>query len=472
MKKIREGINKIIPKKIETRVLLFAFFFLVFITILLIYNYAIDKNYNLLFDSDTARVIGDATTINADHYRLSVHPLFVLFTQPIVFIIKGIVLNKNVAISILSALVSALSVLYIYKILNEVNKNNKKGNIIVSLIYLFSFSNMIFTAGIETYNFAALFLIMMWYYFVKKKDEYNKYSYIILIAFGILSFAFTLTNCIIFLVLLFILLISKKVKLRYLICVGLITLLSVVSLNIFQKVVWNNTPLLWKTNTMEEGNSYSEKNISISNFKNLVREDYFNSLIGNNVYVKTLYGTNYNGQNYLINFEKTSTVNLIILSLFYLITIVYVVKNFNKNKYLNIGLLLSLIFNSLLHLYYGNNGAFLYSLHFVYLIILLLGINLGSEENKKHKKYAYCYLGAFLIYELINNNYIYLKCLKLIKEIINSNYLLANLDFFRTSILELLIIMVITILIIGIIYVIKKIREIKKIENRIVNINH
>ena len=137
MKKIKNEINKILPKKTETVLFLFAFLFLVFITVLLVYNYAIDKNYNLLFDSDTARVIGDATIINTEHYRLSVHPLFVLFTQPIVFLIQGIVLNKNIAISILSALVSGLSTLYIYKILNKINKDNKKNNIIISLIYLF-----------------------------------------------------------------------------------------------------------------------------------------------------------------------------------------------------------------------------------------------------------------------------------------------------------------------------------------------
>ena len=468
MKKIKKEITKILPKKIETKLFLFAFLFLAFVTVLLAYNYAIDQNYNLLFGSDTARVIGDATTIDANHYRLSVHPLFVLFVQPIVFILKGIVLNKNIAISILSALVSALSTLYIYKILNKINNKNKKTNIIIALIYLFSFSNIIFTAGIETYNFAALFLIMMWYYFINKNDEYNKYSYIILIVFGILSFAFTITNCIIFLILLFILLISKKVKIKNLIIIGLISVVGVLSLNVFQKVVWNNTPLLWKTNAVAEGNSYSEKKLSFTNFKNLIREDYFDSLISEGVYTKTTYGTNYNGQNYVINFQKTSIPNLIILVVFYLITIIYIIRNFKKNKYINIGLLLSLVFNSLLHLFYGNDEVFLYSLHFVYLIILLLGINLASEENEKYQKYTFYYLVLFLIYEFINNNYIFLKCIKIVKELVNSNYIVANLGFIKTAILEMLIIILIVILVFGCIWLFRKIKKIKNKEEKIV----
>lgn len=468
MKKVKEEIKKVLPKKTETKLFLFAFLFLVFITVLLVYNYAIDKNYNLLFDSDTARVIGDATIINTEHYRLSVHPLFVLFTQPIVFLIQGIVLNKNIAISILSALVSGLSTLYIYKILNKINKDNKKNNIIISLIYLFSFSNMIFTAGIETYNFAALFLIMMWYYFISKKEEYNKYSYIILVAFGISSFAFTITNCIAFLILLFILLISKKVKLKNIIIIGLVTLASVVSLNVFQKVIWNNTPLIWKTNAVEEGNGFSEKKLSLTSFKNLISGDYFNSMISSNVYVKTSYGIKYNGQNYIINFEKTSIPNLIVLTLFYMLTIVYLIRNFKKNKYINIGLLLSLAFNSVLHLFYGNNGTFLYSLHFIYLIVLLFGINFISDDNKIYKKYTYYYLVLFLIYEIINNNYIYIKCMKLIKEVINSNYLLANLGFIKTFILELLIIIGIVILVFGCLFIFRKIKDTKKTEEKTV----
>lgn len=468
MKKIIEEIKSILPKKTETILFLIAFLFFVFITILLEYNFGIDKNYNLLFDSDTARVIGDATLINALHYRLCVHPLFLLFTQPLVFLLNGIVLNKIIAISIISALVSSLSILFIYKILNKINDKNKIGNIIISLIFLFSFSNMIFTAGIETYNFGALFLIMMWYYFVSKKDEYNKYSYLILIALGILSFAYTLTNCIIFLILLFILLISKKVKLHNLILIGLVTLVGVVSLNVLQKVVYNNTPLIWKTEADVEGNSYSEKELSTINIKNVVREDYFSSILSNDIYLKVSSGTNYNSSNYIISFEKTDVINIFLLTIFYLINIFYVIRNFKKNKFINIGLLLALTFNSLFHLFYGNNGPFLYSLNFLYLIILLLGINLASEENEKLKKYTYCYLSIFLIFELIKNNYIYLKSLKIVKDVVNSNYLLANLGFVKTALLELLIIIGILIIVFACIWLFKKIKKSKKVEERIV----
>lgn len=467
MENIKRRIIKLLPQKKETKLFLFSFLFLVFTTILLTYNYEVDHNYNLLFDSDTARVIGDATEIGAEHYRLSVHPLFVLMTQPVVFLIKGIVLNKAIAISLLSALVSALSVLYLYRILEHINKG-KKENIIISLLYLFSFSNIIFTSGIETYNFAALFLIMMWYYYVQKQDKYDIFSYIILIILGILSFAFTLTNCIIFLILLFLLWITKKIKTKNIIIIGIATLMGVVFLNVTQKVIWNNTPLIWKTNVAGEQKSFSEKQLSIRNIKNVVTDDYFNSMIGSNIRMGINYGTDYNGQNYIINFQNQNLINIIILTIFYIITIGMVIRNFQKQKYLNIGLLLSLGFNTALHLFYGNNGAFLYSLHFIYIIMLLLGVNLTTENNKKYKKYITYFLGLFLVYEFINNNIIFVKCLKLVKETLNNTYLIANFGFVKTTIIEALLIILVTIIVFGIREIYQQIKKEKKKEKKIV----
>lgn len=467
MKKILNEIKNVLPKKTETRIFLFSFFFLLFITILVTYNFKMDTNFNLLFDSDTARVIGDATEIAAEHYRINVHPLFIILVQPIVFLLKGIVLNKSLAISIVSALVSSLSVLYIYRILEIINKN-KKENIILSLIYCFSFSNMIFTAGVETYNFASLFLIIMWYYFIQKKDKYNIYSYIILTVLGILSFAFTLTNCINFCILLFILLISKKVKLKELIIIGLCSIIGVLSLNITQKIVWNNTPFMWKTNVISEGNDFSVKTLGLNNIINVGKYDYYNSLISEDVKMTISYGSKYNSQNYVIAFNHINYLNLIVITIFYLISLFFIIRNFKKNKLLNLGLLLSLGFNTALHLFYGNNGAFLYSLHFLYLIILLFGINLSNEENKTYKKYAYYFLYIFFLIEFITNNIIFVKILLFIKETLSTNYLLANFGLLFTPLIELMIMLLVTIIIFFGIWLVKKIKKVKKKEEKIV----
>ena len=461
-----DKIKKYIKNNPEKVLFIFSFIYLLFLGISLSYNYDIKNNANLIFDSDTSRVILDATEIVANHYRISVHPLFVLLVQPLCYFINGIVLNKMLSIIIISSLVSSLSVLFIYKILTKIKKDDKT-NILISLIYLFSFSNIIFTASIETYNFAVLFLIILFYYYVSKTDKLNIYSYIILVLLGILSCAFTITNIIIFLIIIFILFLDKKINIKNSIITLLIIGVSVISLSIFQKLVWN-TPAIWNLNISDETTEYAEKTIKISNIKNVIDNDYYNSLVSSNIYMNVKYGNTFNNQNYIISFEKVNIMSIILLSLFYLSTIVLLIRNYKKNVLLNIGLLLSLGFNTCLHIIYGNDSTFLYSLHFLYLIVLLFGTNYLLEENKKIKKVFNIFLPIILIIELIINNTIFIKVLSYVNENINKNIILGNLGITKTLLLELLIIFIIGIIIYIITYLYRIIKKEKNKEKKII----
>lgn len=469
MKKILKNLKKLKTKDIEKIFFIFSMLFFVTIGVLLTYNFDFTDNFNLLFDSDTSRVIGDAIEHAASHDRLSVHPLFVIFVQPVSFLIKGIVLNKMLALVILSALVSSISVIYIFKILNLYN-DNKKINILLTLIYMFSFSNFIYTAGVEIYNIATLFLIILWYYFIVKTKE-NKFtlsSYIILTLLGVLSFAFTLTNYIVFLIIIFILFISKKVKLRFLVGIVLASLILSVGFNCAQKLIWHNTPLVWKTSVGGEKASFGENKIGLKNIKNVLIYDYSNSVISSDISLKLLYGNNYNSNNYMITFKDINLFNIIIISVFYILTIIIIIRNFKKNLFVNIGLSLAILFNTLLHLVYGNDGAFLYSLHFLYLIILIFGLNLNTEKNESLKKYSGTFLAIFLLIEVSINSFIFTKILKITKETLKNNYLVANLGFIKTALLEIFLIIFVIACIIIIIKLFKKLKKTKNKEKKIV----
>lgn len=453
MRKERQRTIKI---NIEKFLLIGAFIFYVFLGVLLTYNFDFSFNFNLLFNSDNARVIADASELLADHYRLSVHPLFIILVQPLYFIIKGIVQNKMLALIILSSATSAVSVLYIYKILNLVAQN-KKNNLLLSLIYMFSFSNYIYTAGIEMYNFSTLFLIILWYFYIKKskKEKYDKYSIIILILLGVLAFGFTISNYAIFLIVILLLFISKKIKLKYLVCVVLLSLTLIVGLNYAQNLIWHNTPKIWDTKIISEKKAFSDNKINTKNFKNVISNDYMNSLISNNIYMKTINGNEYKGNNQMIIHMNNNCFNIIIFCCFYLILLVLLLRNIRKEFIINFGLLLALSFNSILHLTYGNDGTFLYSLHFLYIIILLLGININLEESKKIKRFSLIALTIFLVLEFVINNVIFIKILKLTKNTLKSNYLVANLGFLKAVMIEFIIILLIAICTYAIIKIIK-----------------
>ena len=162
--------KKINEKNIEKYLFIFSLIITSFLGLILFYNFEFNKNLNLLFDSDSARVIGDASSYFFKHYRSSVHPLFLLIVQPLCYLLNGITMDRMISLVILSSLATSTTVLFIYKILNMI-KYNPKQNIIISLIYLFSFGNIVFTSGLEVYNFAVLFIVLLWYYYIIKRNK-------------------------------------------------------------------------------------------------------------------------------------------------------------------------------------------------------------------------------------------------------------------------------------------------------------
>ncbi len=109
---------KIDDKKIIKILFTISLFSSLLIGLSLIYNFDFSNVYDLLFQSDSGRVINDITEITAIHNRLNVHPLFLLLTEPIYFIIKSIAINKMLSLVIMQALITTISIIFIYKIVS------------------------------------------------------------------------------------------------------------------------------------------------------------------------------------------------------------------------------------------------------------------------------------------------------------------------------------------------------------------
>lgn len=464
MKKIKE------LKEVQIQKIIFIVSFIIclLLGLSLSYNFDFTKNFNLLFGSDTARVIRDIADFSVTHDRLTVHPLFVLFTEPVYNIINAIVLNKMLALVIISSLVTSLTVLFIYKILS-LYSSNKLIKILLITSYLFTFSNYIFTAGIEVYNIATLFLVLIWYYTLKKYKE-NKYStssYIILTVLGILSFSFTITNIAVFFIILFLFLISKKIKFKYLLIIIFFTIFISFDLVNFQNVIWHNTPIIGFNNLNKE-NEYINYKIKPSNVTNVIKNDYLYSLIGNNIHLESIKGQAYVGDNYTITFNDNNNLFIICLtSIFYILSLILLIRNYKTNKFINIGLILTILFNTILHTLYGNDNPFLYSLHFVYLFYLSFGINISNEKNKTIINICKIYLIILLLSQLMINNIIFVKILNIVKTILPCNFYVANFDLFPVIFMSIFVIITIGIIIYFIIRIINKFKKAKKQDDKL-----
>ena len=434
--------KKINEKNIEKHLFIFSLIITSFLGLVLFYNFDFNKNLNLLFDSDSARVIGDASSYLFKHYRSSVHPLFVLIVQPLCYLLNGLTIDRIISLIILSSLTTSTTVLFIYKILDMI-KYNPKQNIIISLIYLFSFGNIVFTSGLEVYNFAVLFIVLLWYYYiVKRNNQFDKYSYILLILLGIGTAAITITNFIIFFIVLGLLFITKKINLKKTIIISLITIVGLMSLNTIQHYIWKTTPLIWQKELTNEKEYVTVRKTNIDSVKNVIKNDYYNSLIASNIRVKVIKNNFYNGENYVLTFSKTNYVNIFLITIFYLLLILLIVRNIKKDLFLNLGLLATLFFNTILHIVYGNNSTYLYSLHFIYIFILLFGINLSYEKSEKIKKIVKLFLPVFLIIQLIINSYYYIKLINIISGILKANIFVEKIGLLKTILIEGIIVLI------------------------------
>lgn len=250
--------------------------------------------------------------------------------------------------------------------------------------------------------------------------------------------------------------INKKMNLKKVIIISIITIVSLLSLNFLQHTIWKSAPLLLNKTIKEEKTYANYHNLSKRNIENVIKNDYYNSIVSSNPKVKVQEKYFYNNKNFILTFNNLPIINIIILSIFYLIIVILLIRNIKKNHLLNIGLLCTLLFNTCLHIIYGNNSTFLYSLHFLYQIILLLGINLLSEDNKTIKRYINRFLIIFLIFEIIINTKNYINIIKLTEEILPKAFLCLKYGFSKAFILEVLIVLLIGCFIFLIIKLIKE----------------
>lgn len=398
-------------------ILFICFFFIYFVLSMLIsYSYKINDNMNFLFQSDSGRVYADYIKVVTDHHRSSVHPLFILFIQPIILILNGICKNGVLSIIIFSSIVSSLNVVGIYLFSTLFSKNNKL-NIIIATIFGFCFSNIVFTVGIELYNLAALVLIYLWYFgakILKEQNKINKKYYLILYFLGIFTLGITITNYIVFLIVSLVLLLSKKVNFKNLVVLNLAIIISCFLLVSLQNIVYHSTPKLssYFQESLKEEADYTIKSLELQNIKNTFKGDYLNSIIASDLFVKEEIGNN------VLDFQKVTKINLVVLAIFFGVIGFLIIKNFKSNFLLNIGIILTILFNSILHTFYGNNATFLYSLHFLYLFFLLLIVNLSQKENNKLKHF----LLLFTIYEIIFNLKSFNKLLMFVKNYIDASF--------------------------------------------------
>lgn len=442
-------------KKIAFTLFVIFFTFYIVLGLFLSYHYDFKKNYGLLFDADSARVISDFSNILGNHYRIRVHPLYVILVQPIILFLNGITMDSMLSLIIFSAAVGGLSVAVIYMI-GSIFTKNKITKILISLVFGFSFTNFVFNATVEVYNVATLFLILLWYRVCKifKSDEVSKKDILILTLLGVTSVAFTITNYFIFLIVSLIILLSKKISFKKLLGINVLVIIIVICLSYLQNIVWNNTTLVYEfENNFEEEENYINYDVTFGKVKTVLKDCYINPLVSSKIALTD----NGLGDN-ILSFDKISPISIVVFCIFYGIILYFLIKNFRKNILLNFGVFLALAFNTCLHLVYGYY-PFLYSCHFLYLGMLLFFINYEDFKNIKIQKGLFVILGLIILCESFVNFVHFRDILDFARKFLPQNYYRSH--FGNVS----LIIIISSILLLSYILLYLIYKNIKKMKN-------
>ena len=240
MLKIKEFLQK---NKHELRCLIKIFLLVFIFNIVLLFCVNILSNgmvNDTIYNADSMRAFDDLTNFRGNHYRTRVHPLFVIFTQPFVQILKFLLSSPNATI-IFQAFIGALCIILLYLNLKKINLRKFNLNLIL-ILFVLSFSQVVFISIFETYIYAEFGLLLMWLvgqYLIDKKLNYI--DILLLIGLGVIAISITITNYFQFIILLsFITIFNKNLKHRILVFFSVIFLSSSVAVMIacLQNVIW------------------------------------------------------------------------------------------------------------------------------------------------------------------------------------------------------------------------------------------
>ena len=441
---------------------IFLSFFIIYLLLGLCISYQEPFTHNLFFGGDNARAYGDLAEIFANHYRIKVHPLFLLMTQPLVLMVNGLVNNTRLAVIIIEAIFGALYLKYFYKILEELLiKFHIK--LSITLILGGSFSFIIYSTTPETFIFSGFWLCFFVYklIIISKFQNFSLKSAFDIAFLGVLCTGGTITNCIVFLIGLFFVTfnsnLKKQDKYKFIIKSILFSGLILLLLLILQKLIWNDCPIFISSllggilGFGYEETLYMQFDFDIYSFKEYLKQFFTIPVISPTVQLNYINDINLN----IINFS--AYLSFIKYFLYFYIGLIFILIIFNlinifknKNFYRVDILLLTIlifIFNFLLHFCYGRSEAFIYSCHYIFLLMIVLSMFANNLSNYFNEKYLCIILYLFFAIELTNNLFSFKETILLGYECIKHEYNLyitANVIFY--SIVCLLFIYIISII--------------------------
>lgn len=326
------------------------------------------------------------------------HPLMIVFGNRFAAIEAQIFSNINNSTSrhytdiiLFQILLTTVGVIILYKIFREIIKIDKIKSLLLCLIYLVSNSTIIFTLFVDSFIYSS-FLIILAYYMLSKK------KYVLSGVIGALIFGVTITNVIIWAILVLFLIGFKDIK--GLIKIGSSFLFTSLIIFIFvltpeySDYICNNFFNVVNENSKEFTDKYEVIDIV---------KPFFHFMCVAPLFYINIVNTDHRGLSLgkAISFTPDCNSILSIVTVIWFSIILYTIIKKYKNKNV-VACSMVLLYNLLLHggKQFGLKEAFLYSTHHFSLQLILISICL---IDSKHEKKLKIFLTIVIVLEIVFN---------------------------------------------------------------------
>ena len=407
--------------------------FAVAFTFYLCFSFCLARNYvvktNAYFGADPVRTHRDLLVIaNITHFRVKVHPLFLMLLQPIALLINGIVNHGPTTEALMGATIGGISTMTIYHIADRyVKKESTK--LLLASMFAATFSIMFFATVPDSFLFSGTFLVLFWDYIlykIQKKEAIEKLDYVMLIFFGIVCFGITLTNYMSytfgFMALLLICVDNWKDRIKKFFSVNVINGVIILTAAKIQQLAWKgDVPLFWEyllswktTPENYEETDFMYFSLSIVH----VMEEFYLSLVhgffGGLLEIRDDPTSDSWTVWFAFGHHIVGVITALTLLILFIVFLSFVFCIWKKKHVPEtLCMVLVLASNLGLHYIYGPNESFIYTPHYFFGFFVLLALGLGVWEE--HKLPVYVLTGWFAA-ELVLNIVSYRQMIYLVAD--------------------------------------------------------
>lgn len=347
--------------------------------------------YDLYFSFDHTPIYHEGYTT-----RIS-HPLLYEITRPILFfgdILTGLFGTKGkvVASVLFCNILISLSVLYIFKYLRDVACLDKKGTVIITLLFTFFSTNMVLSFTPESFTLSA-FIISFTIYYCSKRIKENRNIDILPSAFLVLfTGGVTITNAP---KAVFPLLFTKESLQKKIVKVSIVcTLLFAVLARLY---------FVLQSNPISRGFNYYQR-FSVDANRRQAYEDIIDRFFGASVFFPSLSIDSVYHSHSMIDMDTYHHWwQYLFIAVIYGMVILSIIRNYNnKLVWIIVGCFMVDISIHII-LKFGIYDGFLYGGHWVCFVPLLIGWFYKSIPTNWNK-YVFITLSVLLIGLIVNNS--------------------------------------------------------------------